>query len=210
MALLHAAELIPSKIELIRGWLPSRPWFCGDPAGLEPIGAYRFDDPDGMVGVETHLVRGPDGTTYQVPLTYRGAPLAGAQEWLIGTMQHSVLGDRWVYDACGDPVYAQTLATAILTGGTQAAIEIDDHGHRSKAEPTARVRGSGLQTDLGTVGLVDVHDDGGTTVVVTSVAEIVVRRVIDADSSVLGEDELVGTWPGVGDPTVLAASRSVA
>ncbi|AXT86469.1 hypothetical protein C6I20_15665 [Aeromicrobium sp. A1-2] len=208
MALLYAAQLTPSKIELIFGWLPTRSWFSGDPAGLESIGAYRFDDPDGEVGVETHLVRGPDGPTYQVPLTYRGAPLAGADEWLVGTMQHSVLGDRWVYDACGDPVYAQTLAAAILTGGTQAAIEIDDHGHRSSAEPTARVKGSGLLTKLGTVGLVDVRDEDETTVVVTSVAEIVVRRVIGAGSSVLGEHELVGTWPGVSDPTVLAAARS--
>ncbi|MGA8987112.1 CG0192-related protein [Aeromicrobium sp.] len=210
MALLHAAELTPSKIELIRSWLPSRPWYSGEPAELELIAAYRFDDPDGEVGVETHLVGDANGPTHQVPLTYRGAPLAGADEWLVGMMQHSVLGDRWVYDACGDPVYAQTLATAILTGGTQAALEVDDHGHRSSREPSARVNGSGQQPELGTVGLVDVRDDGGTTVVVTSVAEIVVRRVINAGSSVLGEDELVGSWPGVSEPTVLAVSRPVA
>ena len=44
-----------------------------------------------------------------MPVTYRDAPLPGADAWLIGTMDHSVLGKRWVYDGVGDPVYLLTV-----------------------------------------------------------------------------------------------------
>ena len=48
----------------------------------------------------------PDGSVLHVPVTYRAAPVAGADEHLIGTMEHSVLGRRWAYDGCADPVFA--------------------------------------------------------------------------------------------------------
>ena len=98
MALIHQAELRPSKQELIAQWLPSQPWFLGgDTATLARIGSYRFDDPDGEVGMETFLMNLGE-TVYHLPLTYRGEPLDCAEEWLVGTMHHSVLGQRWVYD----------------------------------------------------------------------------------------------------------------
>lgn len=206
MALLHAAEIRPSKIELVRAWAPTQPWFAGDDEGLEVVGAYRFDDPDGEVGIETLLVRSGDGPVLQVPLTYRGAPLAGAEEWLVTTMEHSVLGDRWVYDACGDPVYAAALATTILGGGTQADLEREVDGVRTSVEPTVRVVGSGSSDDVGSVGLVDVVDSDAATLVVTSVAEIEVLRVV-GDSWALGGETLTGTWPGREDPVLLAAAR---
>ena len=87
MALLHHATLTPSKRELMTGWLASRPWCAG--SDVAPVAAYRFDDPEGEVGIETALLAAVDGTTYQLPLTYRGAPLAGAERHLIGTTDHS-------------------------------------------------------------------------------------------------------------------------
>ncbi|MFF5081030.1 hypothetical protein ACFY36_28605 [Actinoplanes sp. NPDC000266] len=121
MALIHRAQISPTKLELLEGWLPSREW-AGDigGSGLERVAAYRFDDPAGEVGVETLLVRAGDGPVLQVPLTYRGSPLDGGDSWLVGTCEHSVLGRRWVYDAVGDPVYAAALAKAILGGEGQA------------------------------------------------------------------------------------------
>ena len=101
MAILHAAQLSPSKPELIAAWMLAAPYYSGGAPTLTPVGAYRFDDPAGEVGIETHLVRDADGTIYQVPLTYRSAPLAGAR--LAGEMEHSVLGHRYVYDATTDP-----------------------------------------------------------------------------------------------------------
>jgi hypothetical protein len=109
MALLYVATLVPTKVELLRAWLPTRSWAGPDGSGAEPVGAYRFDDPAGQVGIETHLLRAGE-RTLQVPLTYRNEPLDGADEWFVGRVAHSVLGERWVYDGCGDPVYRAALA----------------------------------------------------------------------------------------------------
>lgn len=206
MALLHAATIRPTKLELVRAWAPTQPWFAGDDRGIEVIGAYRFDDPDGEVGMETFLVRSADGPILQIPVTYRPAPIAGGDEWLITTMEHSVLGDRWVYDACGDPVYAAALATTILGGGTQADVEREADGVRTPVEPTVRVVGSGDQTDIGTVGLVDVRDLDAATLVATSVADIELLRVVGDSWSMRGMT-LTGTWGDHPEPVLLAAAR---
>lgn len=206
MALLHAAEIRPSKIQLIGEWAPTQPWFAGDGVGLVAIGAYRFDDPDGEVGIETHLVQSGDGPILQIPLTYRAAPLAGAEEWLVGTMEHTVLGNRWVYDGCGDPVYAAAIATVILAGGTEAALEREKDGVRETVEPSVRVVGSGSSQDVGPVGLVDIRDQDGSTLVVTSVADIEVLRVL-VDTFTLSGETLTGTWAGREHPTLLAVAH---
>jgi hypothetical protein len=184
MALLHKATVTPSKLELVRDWLPSQPWFTGEKgADLELVAAYRFDDPDGEVGVETLLVAGPDGAVLQVPLTYRGAPLAGSEAWLIGTMQHSVLGSRWIYDALGDPVYVATLTHAVRTGGQQAEVFIEIDGEMLQREPTAVVRGSGSAQD-------------GTRV------EIVRYPAVGA---VAGGPALTGSWGDLPEPVLLVS-----
>src|SRR3954453_6909270 len=101
MGLVYArATIDPSKQELVEAWLPTRPWADGA-TSVEKVAEYRFDDPEGQVGVETILWRTGDGTVLQVPFTYRGAPLVGGDEFLVGTSDHSVLGPRWVYDGCG-------------------------------------------------------------------------------------------------------------
>src|SRR4051812_47950997 len=105
MAHLHDATLVPSKRELLDAWLPNQAWVAGLPA-LKPFAGFRLDDPAGEVGIEGILLRDADGgVTVHVPLTYRGAPLDGAEAHLLGTTEHSVLGTRWVYDATGDPVF---------------------------------------------------------------------------------------------------------
>jgi hypothetical protein len=206
MALLHVADARPRKIELIRAWVPGQPWFAGD-GQLEPLGAYRFDDPDGEVGIETHLVRAGDGPVLQVPLTYRAAPLAGADELFVGTTLHSVLGKRWVYDGCGDHVYAAAVATTILTGGTQADLERQlPDGTVEPVEPDARVTGSGTRTAIDTVGLVDVREREGSTVVVTSAAEVELLRRVGGPRAPGGET-LTGTWAGQDEPVLLAVAR---
>lgn len=141
------AVLSPGKAELVAGWLPSQPWFDGDASTAEIVGSYRFVDPDGEVGIESHLVRVGD-VTYHVPLTYRGAPLPDAEEYLVGTMQHSDLGQRWVYDATGDPVYDVELVRVIREGDTEA--------DRSAGEKTAWAEGSGVVPGVDLAGQVRV------------------------------------------------------
>ncbi|OFT94057.1 hypothetical protein [Brevibacterium sp. HMSC24B04] len=126
MAILYNVELSPGKIELVEEWLPKQPWANVEPGTkLSRVSSFRFDDPAGEVGVEFHLVKVADddgategaGTIYQVPVTYRGAPLAGAEDDLITEMDHPVLGHRWVYDGAADPVCVLETLRAIVTGG---------------------------------------------------------------------------------------------
>ena len=63
MAHIHRATLAPGKLELLTGWLPSRPW-CAGVEGLRQLGAYRFDDPAGEVGMESLLVQAGDGPVH--------------------------------------------------------------------------------------------------------------------------------------------------
>ncbi|GAA2253715.1 maltokinase N-terminal cap-like domain-containing protein [Streptomyces indiaensis] len=124
MAVIHHTTLKPTKLELVTSWLPSRPWYRGGAAGpvLVKAGGFRLDDPSGEVGIEFMVVTDTSGdrpTTYLVPLTYRGAPLEGAEHALVGTMEHGVLGRRWTYDGCRDAVLVAAL-TALIEGRAQA------------------------------------------------------------------------------------------
>ncbi|MBR8639993.1 1,4-alpha-glucan branching protein [Streptomyces tuirus] len=124
MAVIHPTTLKPSKLELLTSWLPSRPWYRGGATEprLAKAGGFRLDDPHGEVGIEFIVVTdasGPHPTTYLVPLTYRGAPLDGAEHALVGTMEHGVLGQRWAYDGCHDPVLLAQLP-ALIEGRVQA------------------------------------------------------------------------------------------
>src|SRR4051794_17911658 len=114
MALFHRATITPTKAELIAAWAPTQPWGPPSGAAIDVIGSYRFDDPDGRVGMETHLVMAGD-ILLQVPLTYRDEPLDGPDDRLIGEMQHSVLGTRWVYDGLRDPRFVIMLAAVTMT-----------------------------------------------------------------------------------------------
>lgn len=208
MALLYQAELRPSKIELIAGWAPTQPWFQGNrDVPLVNVGAFRFDDPDGEVGMETVLVRAGDGPVLQVPLTYRAAPLDGAEPWLIGTMQHSVLGPRWVYDAVGDPVYLTAVATAALTGGHEAEQFVSTDGGLEPRASTAQAVGSGTPgTFVPALGTPSTGNDGGTTVVDAGTLRIVVTRVVvHPDAAAPAGAVLTGTWAGQPEPRTLLA-----
>ncbi len=122
MAVIHkGASLVPSKLELVTAWMPEQRWYTGKGhvPELERMGGFRFEDPEGEVGVEVLLVADRAAepvVVYQVPLTYRGAPLQDGERALLGTMEHSVLGRRWVYDGPHDPVYVTALVDTILTG----------------------------------------------------------------------------------------------
>ena len=200
MALLHRATLSPSKLELLAAWLPSRSWSGG--GDVRQLGAYRFDDPAGQVGLEAFLLARPDGRVLHVPLSYRGEPLAGAEEHLVGLTRHSVLGQRWVYDGCGDPVWASALATALLAGGRQAEEHVAGEGPRT---PSATVRGSGSAgAPVPAIRTVTCTDEGPVTIVRTDALDLVVVRAVGTD--VTSPHTLTGEW-AAGGPAALAAVR---
>lgn len=205
MAILHRAELRPSKLELISPWLARQPWAYSSDHPWERVAAFRFDDPAGEVGVETIIVRAGAGPELQVPLTYRGAPLEGAEQWLVGTMEHSVLGARWAYDGCGDPVYAQTLASAILAGGREAEQFYEVDGRRELVDGGARVSGSGDSVvQPPPFGSVACSTTGDVTRITSSAFELFVSRRIGAQLPPHVTETLTGTWHADADAVVLA------
>jgi Maltokinase N-terminal cap domain len=114
MAIIHRTTMTPTKLELLAAWLPGQPWYQGREPQPAKVGGFRLDDPDGAVGIEFMLVM-DHGTVYQVPMTYRDRPLDGADDALIGTSEHGVLGRRWIYDGPRDPVLVAQLS-ALLQG----------------------------------------------------------------------------------------------
>ncbi|GAA5051744.1 maltokinase N-terminal cap-like domain-containing protein [Streptomyces similanensis] len=131
MAVIHRTTLKPTKLELLTDWLPTRAWYQGGGEGAElaKAGGFRLDDPEGEVGIEFMVVEDSAGAhpvAYLVPLTYRAAPLDGAEAALIGTMEHGVLGRRWVYDGCQDPVLTAELA-ALIDGRAEAQAQSTSH-----------------------------------------------------------------------------------
>jgi hypothetical protein len=146
MALLHEATISPRKDELVGPWLRGRPWWDGV-AERAPVGSFRLDDPAGEVGMECFLFGSPSGSILFVPVTYRGAPLSGAEASLLGTMEHSVLGIRYLYDACADPVFVATVLDTIRSGGRQADLVLRRaDGTEVDRETKATAKGEGVPT----------------------------------------------------------------
>jgi hypothetical protein len=209
MAVHHPATITPGKLELLQAWVPHQPWAAGaDTSALTRLGSYRFDDPDGEVGMETHLLGTADGQVLQVPLTYRGAARPDAGESLVTTMTHTTLGDRWIYDALHDPVYLTALATVILTGGREADLFMATDAGLVQEASTTHVRGSGSSPGTGVPDLSRsvVRRDGTTTRIqagttLTFLHVPTTRPAASADGPVL-----TGTWPGQEAPVLLATS----
>jgi hypothetical protein len=196
------ATISPTKQELAEAWLARQPW-SAERTVTGKVAEYRFDDPEGEVGVETILWSLDDGSVAQVPFTYRSAPLDGADEHLVGTTDHTVLGQRWVYDGCGDPVWAATLATAVLTGGTQAQMFIEEDGRRIDLPPRMRVQGSGDDADARPVAAVDaVRTEGDLTT--TRVGALVLTLARLVGTPLTGDAVLTGRIGDDGEPLVLA------
>ena len=161
MAQIHETTMSPGKLELLAEWLPRQRWYVdrGEPPRLSRAGGFRLDDPGGEVGIELMVVRdnaGGDRTTYLVPMTYRGEPLPGADDALVGTGEHGVLGCRWVYDATRDPV-----ALGQILALLQGEAEPQHQSLSDTPDPTVVVRNA--HPDGWKTGSVDVTDSERTT-----------------------------------------------
>ncbi|MGO4690978.1 maltokinase N-terminal cap-like domain-containing protein [Glaciibacter sp. 2TAF33] len=108
-----------TPFSLIAEWLPVQRWFAGKTALplLRRIGGW--DLPGGGVGIHTHLLMDESGRTpvlYQVPVTERTEPLAGAEGALVGIYHPEPGRPVYVYDAPHDPAYARALLRMIMLG----------------------------------------------------------------------------------------------
>lgn len=196
MAVIHQTTMVPTKLELLTTWLPARPWFRGTRTPvLTRSGGFRLDDPDGEVGIELMVVTDSapgQQHAYLVPFAYRGAPLPGADDALIGTSEHGVLGLRWLYDGTRDPVVVRELL-ALLTGRAMPQAQ-----HASdQPDPTVTVVAADFAVDhLGPAV------DGPSGTVLTGPSVLTVHRTLEP---VDGTPEQPGTvtapWQ-LGDHTV--------
>lgn len=202
MALFHRATITPTKAELITEWAPTQPWGPTGADALEVIGSYRFDDPNGRVGMETHLLTAGD-LLLQVPLTYREEPLAAAESGLITEMDHSVLGRRWVYDGLRDPLFVTMLAAVAMTGQGEALgmVVYDDRWYI--APTPVRIHGGGwTQERVAVDGFELRSDDAEASVLQNDRFELTLfRRPVAAARPAIG---LTATWDGRGNAVVLA------
>ncbi|MGB8403015.1 MAG: hypothetical protein WCE30_02950 [Mycobacterium sp.] len=180
MAIVHRATLTPHKFDLVTAWVPTQPWFDSD-GPVEIVSAFRLDDPAGEVGIETFIVR--SGTRlFQVPVTYRSAPLPGGA--LVGELEHSALGHRWIHDGPSDGVYVLTTTLAITSAGHEVEMFQPDGTPVPRPESAASVAGSGL-TDGAAPG------------------ELVIARALPAEIPA-GAATLQATWSGQSTPVTLA------
>jgi len=199
MAVIHEATLVPDKIELAATWLRRQSWADGMEL-TERIGGYRFDDPRGRVGVEFLLfgaIRGGEETVVHLPFTYRAAVLEGADDYLVGTTDHSVLGTRYVYDGCADPVLVHVLLAAVLTGAEQEPLEIHRRSgavEQRRSVVFAKGSGSWLPGSVPPFDGVTLRRDDAVGVIEASGFEITVKKLIDG-VPVPGEETLQVTWP---------------
>lgn len=206
MAIIHRATLTPSKMELLKQWLPSQSWFSGnEPTNLVRVGSFRFDDPDGEVGIEIILVS-DEGAVFQVPLTYRGSPLQGANLHLVGNMEHSFLGTRWIYDAAGDPVYASALAATILTGQPQADQSFEVDGKIEIIPESVHLQSTGTpNTTVPVIGSAVLDTLGDVTTIHAEGLELSIRRVLNLVENPQGQRILTATWDQQTTPVQLAS-----
>ena len=197
MAQIYNAELSPSKNQVIATVLGT------DEADIEKLTSYRFDDPAGQIGMEVHIVRTPDGSVLQVPLVYRPEPLEDAEEdELITTMEHSVLGTRYVYLGMSDPVFAEALDVTISeerSGAEQFLVDGDTQ--TPITESLADVIGTGE------IELEEEEDDENLIGVLELFAELDLAGLSEEEAAQPGQ--LIGTWEGQDTPVLLAHSGLV-
>ncbi|MBU3869855.1 1,4-alpha-glucan branching protein [Streptomyces sp. 4503] len=170
-----------TKLEILTPWLPGQPWYAAARRApeLSRAGGFRLDDPEGEVGIEFMVVRDDAGDRpawCHVPMTYRAAPLAGAEQALIGTTEHGALGQRWIYDGAHDPVLVGQLLALLQSRAEPQAQSVSDTPDPSV---TAEVTGAGLDVLAGGAGFPAVANgpdgtrlllgDGGPALQVTRV-----------------------------------------
>jgi hypothetical protein len=192
MAVVHNTTMTPGKLELLAAWLPAQPWYAGGGDGLRKAGGFRLDDPDGEVGMEFMAV-GDGRRVHHVPMTYRGAPLAGADHALIGTSEHGVLGRRWVYDGAHDPVLQAQLA-GLLQG------RAEPQAQNASGTPDPSVTGHFAGEPFTAVTTTVADHAEGTDLVVDAGAgrRLTVRvvRVLQAGAAEDAQGHVTAGWTG--------------
>jgi Maltokinase N-terminal cap domain len=206
VATIHHTTLTPGKLELLARWLPRQPWYRGAQSPtLAKAGGFRLDDPSGEVGIELMIISDADGVRYLVPMSYRGAPLQAADDALLGTSEHGVLGRRWIYDALHDPVAVGQLL-ALAAGQVEAQHQDVSDTVDSSVRPAPPVPGP-----LAAAEPLSVLDAATGTSVALQPEDLTLQIVRVLTDEAAPDGDLVGAVeadvPGVGRRRVLLVLR---
>ena len=173
------------------------------------IGAFRFVDPNGKVGIETLLVRETDGALLQFPVTYRDQRISDTHE--VGTTEHSHLGTRHITKIVADPVAVTEIIRVILEGDTN--VQRSDgktspykiHGTGTAGVDTLTLDNIHLKKIADTVvtGHIDVNGDH-KAFSLSLPTQVPVIPAAAADKSGMPETALIGVDPETGDHYVFA------
>jgi hypothetical protein len=182
MAIIHRTTMRPTKLELLTAWLPTRQWYQGDGATpeLTKVGGFRLDDPEGEVGIEFMAATDASGdraVTYHVPMTYRAAPLDDADDALIGTSEHGVLGRRWIYDGTRDRTMVAGLCALLIGEAEPQAQSINN-----TPDPTVTSYFAGGDLEAGE--FLNATDTPDATYLLVKDLSVRVNRVLVPDAGV--------------------------
>ena len=173
------------------------------------IGAFRFVDPNGKVGIETLLVRETDGALLQFPVTYREQRISDTHE--VGTTEHSHLGTRHITKVVADPVAVTEINRVILEGDTN--VQRSDgktspykiHGTGTAGVDTLTLDNIHLKKIADTVVTGHIDVNGNHKAFSLSLpTQVPVIPAVAADKSGMPETALIGVDPETGDHYVFA------
>lgn len=145
-AKMYDTTLVPTKQEIASAWV----------GPVEILGSYRLvDTVDGEVGIEVLIAKEREGRFIQIPFSYRSAEIS--PEHTISTLEHGVLGKRWVTNALGDPVAVREFIRTILSGDDGASRDDGVAGYLA-VRGTGSEGASGAASDsaVGEVELINV------------------------------------------------------
>lgn len=204
MAIFHVATNTPPKSELIADWIHLQPWGPVAAGPIEMLGGFHLDDPGGEVGMQVFVV-GASGSYFQVPLTYRAKPQPDSEDALIGEMQHSVLGPRFVYDGLADERFVTVLAGVAASGYGQALGFAEHDGRWYSVPDEIVVRGHGSAAGRLAVDRFAAAPTDDAMIYTNDQIEMTVfRRLIDRPMPDIG---LSAAWDGQTSPQPLVAVR---
>ena len=173
------------------------------------IGAFRFVDPNGKVGIETLLVRETDGALLQFPVTYREQRISDTHE--VGTTEHSHLGTRHITKIVADPVAVTEIIRVILEGDTN--VQRSDgktspykiHGTGTAGVDTLTLDNIHLKKIADTVVTGHIDVNGNRKAFSLSLpTQVPVIPAAAADKNGMPETALIGVDPETGDHYVFA------
>jgi len=201
VAKFHVATNTPPKPVLIADWVREQPWAPSATAAVEVVGSIHLEDPDGEVGMQIYVVES-DGAMFQVPVTYRDAPLPAAPAALIGTVEHSVLGLRYVHDGVYDDQLVTVLA-GVASAGYGQSLGFAQHEGRWYAWPDElRLHGSGVLPEPLPVDRFTLEgDDGGRVVLQNDHLKLTLHRSLT--EATLPPVGLATTLPGTAGQVTL-------